>query len=180
MSALISNAYVGGVVASATSTSNLIFPIPASMNVPTNGSGAAVCEVPGSGRLNGRAFSVTIAGYCDAGASMNVTPVLYSGTSLTVGSNVVIATGTAFATGGALKFPWVVKYAFQGENISGILQFTQSQQFHGTYVAPASVTELTGINFNTTDPTMSLVFGLTFGTANAANTATLLQFDLES
>jgi len=181
MSVVISQAFSGGVVNSTTLTTNQIFPVPSSLTLATGASTAAILAIPGSARLNGKYFIVTVGGSLVASASMNVTPILYSGTSITPGSNTIIATGTAFATGGAGTFNFVCYYDFQGDNASGFLQGTQSQQFNNVFVAPTAtgVTKLTSVNFNTADPALSMVFGLTYSVAGA-NTGTLLQFVCEA
>lgn len=180
MGVIISEAYVGGLANSTTSTISQIFPLPASMNSVTTPT-ATVLRVPGSGKLNGIQFRIVISVTILASASMNVTPILYSGTSLTPGSNTIIATGTAFATGGAGTFPMRFIFDCEGDTASGFLQGTQSQQANNTFVAPTAsgVTKLTGLNFNTSDPVLSMVFGLTFATAGV-NVGTLTQFSLEA
>jgi hypothetical protein len=180
MSVVLSQAYVGGIVNNAAITTNQIFPNPASL-VTQPASQAAVLAVPGSGRLNGKYFEVWVSGIIVAAASMNVTPILYSGTSLTPGSNTIIATGTAFATGAAITTNFWCKYFLEGDSTSGFLQGTQSQQVNNVLVAPTAtgVTKLTAQNFTTIDPALNLVFGLTFSVAGA-NSATLTQFLLEA
>jgi hypothetical protein len=184
MSVVISQAYTGGVVNNTAITTNQIFPLPASM-VTAAGPGnlvAATCIIPGSGKLNGRYFYINIGATFTAGASMNVTPILYSGSSLTPGSNTIIATGTAIATGGVLTADIDFTYEGNGSTASGFLQGVQSQLCNEVFVNPTAtgVTKLTGINYTTNDPVLLVCFGLTFSVANAANTATLTQFVLEA
>jgi hypothetical protein len=184
MPAVISQAYTGGIVNNTAITTSQIFPLPTFMVTPA-GQGnlvAATLLVPGSGKLNGKYWEANICATCVAGASMNVTPILYSGSSLTPGSNTIIATGTAIATGGALTFDVMFQFQGQGSTTSGFLQGFQAQEANNTFVAPTAtgVTKLTGLNYTTNDPVLTLCFGLTFSVANAANTATLTQFVCEA
>jgi hypothetical protein len=183
MPVVISQAYTGGVVNNASIITSQIFPLPASMTTSA-GAGNLVTStllIPGSGRLSGRYFQCNICASVVASASMNVTPILYSGSSLTPGSNTIIATGTAVATGGALTFDVFFAYGGNGSTTSGFLQGYQEQEGNNTYIAPTSVgvTKLTGLNWTANDPVLTMCFGLTFSVAGA-NSATLTQFNCEA
>lgn len=183
MPVVLANAYTGGVVNNTAITTNQIFPLPAFMQTSAGAGNlvAATLLVPGSGRLNGRYFDINVTCTVVAGASMNVTPILYSGSSLTPGSNTIIATGTAVATGAALNFDLSFGFSGSGSTLSGFLQGYQFQEGNNVLVGPTAtgVTKLTGLNYTTNDPVLTLCFGVTFSVANAANTATLTQFNCE-
>lgn len=184
MGVVLAKAYVGGIVNNTAITTSQILPLPTSMST-TLGAGnlvAATLLVPGSGRLNGQYWWVNVMATFTAGASMNVTPILYSGSSLTPGSNTIIATGTAVATGGVLTADLLFSFIGSGSTASGFLQGQQAQQCNNTLVnyTATGVTKLTGLNYTANDPVLTLCFGLTFSVANASNTAQLTQFVLEA
>lgn len=183
MSVVIAQGYTGGIVNNTAITTNQIFPLPTFMQTSLGAGNlvAATLLVPGSGKINGRYWDLMVGCTVIAGASMNVTPVLYSGSSLTPGSNTIIATGTAIATGGALTFDIAFGFSGNGSTTSGFLQGYQWQEGNNTFVGPTStgVTKLTGLNWTTSDPVVTVCFGVTFSVAST-NSATLTQFVLEA
>lgn len=194
MGSLISQAYVGGVVNNTSSTSVQIFPNPSSLNtvVIPQVEGPAILPIPGSGKYNGKYFDVNVAGNVTVGGvSPTVALTLYAGTTLPTiaspGTSVGALTAASLSTGAT--YPFMLWARFEGDQTSGILQGTFATLMNGVWTAFAHTTNLTGVNFIETgtpsapvanDPCVYLTFGLTFGVANAANTATLTQFGAEA
>lgn len=136
--------------------------------------------VPGSTRFNGKKMLVRAAGFATVGGtSPTLNLVLQSGTSLTSGSNTTLATlGSAQAVTTSASYPWMLEAILEGDSTTGKLQGAFSIILNNVVSAWAALSNgLTGLNF-ATEPVFNLVIGVTFGVANAANTATLTDFSL--
>jgi len=144
---------------------------------PNNALVAAVLNVPGSGRLEQRAFSIRAAGYITTAGAYNATLSLMSGSSLTPGSNTAIATTAATAVG-TTTVPYRLDADLVFDSVSGKLFGNFKSQIGATFAAIAALTAgLTGLN-GLTEPVFQLVFAITFSTANAGNVASLGNFSL--
>jgi hypothetical protein len=194
MGSLISEAYVGGVVNNAAITTAQVFPNPSSLNtvvIPTV-EGPAILAIPGSNKVNGKYFDVHVAGnVAVGGVTPSVSLILYAGAAIPT----LAAPGTAVATLAAATlvtattYPFYMHARFEGDTASGILQGYFSTLMNGVFTAYAKTVNLTGIAFGPTgtpsnpianEPALNMCFGLTFGVANAANSAVLTQFGCEA
>jgi hypothetical protein len=172
------------------STSVLYFPrlLGSSIGVqsvaPSATSAAGQLVVPGFNELNGQLFTVRAAGNfgSDTGdASGTVTVQLYANTG-TVTSPIYtsIATTGAVVPGFASAEPWALTATMQGDTLSGLCGGSYTA-FVGGQKAGSSgqntTVALNGINFGSAVP-FGLVVGVTFGTGNSTNKASLFQFQI--
>lgn len=140
---------------------------------------AAILNVPGSKRLEQKRFNVRASGYLtSAGSATTALPTLYFGTSLTPGSNTILGAGTA-TTVNTTSCPWWMEATLLFDSISGKLQGSFSSMVNNVIVANAAIANVpTGIN-GASEPVISLVCGMTFSAASAANFAGMSEFVLE-
>lgn len=199
MASLISKAYVGGIVNNTVSTAVQIFPTPALLNTGTNPAlqvqGPAILAAPGGNKLNGQYFKIVACGIVSVGGSTPTVALnLYANIAPTVPT--LASPGTSIAALAAATLATSTTYNFrleaylEGDSSSGIVGGSFLTSMNNVFVAPAALsTKLTAVPFGPTgtppnvlpnDPCLQFVFGLTFGVANAANTATLTQFSLEA
>jgi len=173
---------VGGV-----GTTAKIFAQPANLLAPFT------LAVPSEFLLEGIQFNVKASGWVFVnGTTPTVQFNLYSGTSLTPGSDTAVSAlpGTPATLTTNAFYPFAFTATFQGDSNSGILQGAAKLMLNNVLTAEAAVTALTGIAFGTAfnaanpaatqGPAVNLVAGITFGVSNAANLAQLNQFCLEA
>jgi len=126
------------------------------------------------------------------GTSPTIIPTLQSGTSLTSTNNTTISALTSaqlFASTGA-TYPFALQIKLQGDQSSGILQVVSTTfTCNGVNSTSFTNTSLTGVKFSggsagdgfsNPEVGVSLALGLNFGVSDAANSANLYQYELES
>lgn len=123
-----------------------------------------LCQIPPGGPLEQEEFQVVGSGWFNLGTSSTVTMKLYSGNSLTPGSNTLLLTSgaiTAFAGKANWKFVARLIYDSNSGKLTGTVEFL----INNVLVAAAVVTNVvTGIN-NVNNPVASFCFSVTYGTA---------------
>lgn len=139
------------------------------------GTVALVLPIPGSSRLESDGIFVEATGWATVGGvSPTLNLVLYSGTSVTPGSNTVLATlAAAQALVTNATYDWRLKAQLYGSTKTGKISGKFSIDIDVNIGAETALTnQLTNQSF-VIEPALSLVFGITFGVANAANVAQL-------
>lgn len=124
-------------------------------------------QVPAGSVLEQEPFEIVASGFLNHGTSSTVTIKLYSGTSLTVGSDSLLGTSGAISAF-AGKANWLLRctdviYDSQSGKLNGRIEFL----VNGSFVAQANFsTTVTGINNNPALGTavLSLLLSVTFGT----------------
>lgn len=147
-----------------------IFPQKGSTLLPS------ILIVPGSSRFEQKRFVVRASGYIITAATLNVTLTLYTGTSLTPGSDVSLSASTATAQNSATA-PFSLEAYLICDSVSGKLHGTAKFLINDTVTAEAAVTAGTGFNM-ASEPAINLVLGVTFSVANAGNSAILNEFSM--
>jgi hypothetical protein len=125
------------------------------------------------------------------GTSPTIAPTLLKGNSLTYSSGNVISvlsSAQLFASTGA-TYPWALQIKLQGDTASGVVQVVSTTfACNGTASSSFTNTSLTGVSFGGTsagdgflnpEVGVTLSLGLNFGVSDAANAASLYQFELE-
>lgn len=174
-----------GAIASlgASSTAILTFglvPPPGSALTPTQ---AAVLNIQGSSRMEGKRFTVRASGRVTFGTTS--TPTInfgmYSGTSLTSTNNTLLgALGSAASQTVSTTVPFSYQADLQGDSTSGIVQGKFGMIINNIVTADAQITSnsnagLTGVNF-ASEPALQFVFAVTFGVSDVKNLAVLDEF----
>lgn len=188
-------ATVGG-----TGTTAKIFQYSASAFTPTDltAPGAVTLPIPGSGRLNGKRFTIAASGNATvAGSSPTLQIQLLA--SVNGAANVIVAQSSAQSVSGS--FPWTIAGVLQGDTLSGIVQGSFSALVNSLLNSPAVLTNgLTGVSFGTNsasgatngasypttgvsgfanpglEPPIKFQVALVFGVSNAANVGRLMEF----
>lgn len=190
-----------------TGTTAKIFPAVAA-SVPVNAAqpvvpgqlvgGPAALLIPANGSYEGQLFSVNISGTIVTGTTISPTInlVIQSGSSLTAASNTTVATFTAaFAAAVSTKYNFSLSLTLSGDSASGLVCASpklSEAQINGADQA-LTLTNLTGVSFlsgaatgqnpifngNSAPVAISLVCGVTFGVSDAANSASLMAFNIE-
>jgi hypothetical protein len=112
----------------------------------------------------GSPFDLTVSGYINTGQSTNVTLKVYSGTSFTVGSDVLLATSGAIAVN-STSAPFEIHLHMIYDSVSGKLNGYFEGVVNNTLVAKAALsTVVTGIK----DSNNPVVNFLISGTSSAA------------
>lgn len=153
---------------------------------PSATSAAGQLVVNGFSQLNAQWFKVSVAGDVLSGvadSSVTVEVALYANTAA-VG---VAPSYTKIATLGALTAPLAnTNFAFGldvdllGDTASGVVRGFQRGIFGANNIASASLTNnLSGINMGSQVP-FGLVVGVTFGSSDAGNSASLRQFQISA
>jgi hypothetical protein len=165
----------------ASSTAILTFPLIA----PPGGTvtQAAVLNVQGSSRMEGRRFTIRASGRATFGSTADPTLNLglYQGTSLTSTNNTLVgALGSAASQTISTTVPFSYEATLQGDSTSGIVQGTFGMFINNTITAASQITAnsdagLTGVNF-ASEPALQFVFAVTFGVSDAKNLAVLDEF----
>lgn len=144
----------------------------------TGGTAALVLLISGSGRFESEYIEIVACGWATVGGvspTLNVT--LYSGTSLTPGSDTILGAlgaGQSVTTGSS--YDWMIRARLFGSVKTGNVQGDFQININNTLSAVAALSnQLTGQNPNA-EPFLNLVVGITFGVANAANVAQLSRF----
>lgn len=136
-----------------TSTSEAMVPNPATPTKPL------LVQIPAGTELEQKQFQIKASGYITTGGTTNVTIKLYSGTSLTPGSNTLLGSSGAIAQNSA-SAPWFLSGDLIFDSVSGKLTGTIQFFVNGTLVASVAVSNtITGISYNN-NPVAS--FGLSF------------------
>lgn len=120
-------------------------------------------------------FDLNASGYITTGASMTVTLKLYSGTSLTVGSDTLLLTSGA-QTQNSATAPFWVAGKFVYDSVSGKLTGKIEFLINNTLVAAAVVSTVITTAKNTNNPVVAFALSATFSVANAANLLNLQNF----
>lgn len=164
--------------------------------IPTQ---ACVMNVPGTGRLEQKSFTVRASGNASTNnATTTFKPTLYiakalPGTSLVAASWTVLCTGTARVINNTTA-PWWIEAVLEFDSKGGLMGGVFDQQVNNLYDGIAAITgTLTGLNgtgmpvlqgatnVQPADPVFLVAVGGTYGVnAAAANIANLQNFVLEA
>lgn len=138
---------------------------------PQNAAVALVVPLPPN-QFEQQLFNVVATGYIATGNTTNVTLKLYSGSSLTVGSNVLLGTSGAIAQNTS-KAPFFIKAELIYDSVSGKLDGVVQIFVNHTLVASAAISNtITGVN-NANDPVANFVLSLTSSAADATHLTTI-------
>jgi hypothetical protein len=162
-------------------------------STPSSTSAVGALFLPAQNVFNGQQFNVLASGSFgnDSGdPSGTVTVQLYA-----VTGSLASPTYTALASTGAMTpFYTVQTWGINAELVgaskagaNGLLIGSYTGILRGSIVTPATVLNIvTGLDFNAGNPALQqgavlgFVVGVTFGTSDATNTASLLEFTIES
>jgi hypothetical protein len=160
---------------------------------PSSTSAVGALFLPAQNVYNGQQLSVLATGSfgSDTGdPSGTVTVKLYCVTgSLTSPTYTAIASTTGFTPTYAAAESWALTANLYGDSNSGTLGGEYSAYIQGALnnsTPKTSDAVITGLNFNTGNSALQqgtvcgFVIGVTFGTSDASNTASLFQFTIES
>lgn len=174
-------------------TTAQVFP---NLAIPTQ---ACVMNVPGTGRLDQKAFVVRASGNATTqAATTTFTPTLYIAKVLP-GSSLVVANWTVMCSGtprviNTTTAPWVIEAELQFDSVGGLMQGAFDQQVNNLYDGLAAITgRVSGLNgtglpvlqgattVQPAEPVFVLAVGGTFGVnASVGNIANLANFTLEA
>jgi len=162
-------------------------------STPSSTSAVGALFLPAQNTLNGQQISVLATGSfgSDTGdPSGTVTVKLYAVTGTLVAPiYTALASTTAFAPTFNAAESWALAGNFYGDTNSGVFGGEYSAYIQGALNNTTPKTSdniISGLNFNTGNPALSqgavlgLVVGVTFGTSDASNTASMFQFTIES
>lgn len=155
---------------------------------------ALACSVGASGKraVEGKRFRVRAEGnlYTTVGTTTAKPQLLAFAGSLPPASPLVIGSWTQLSAGGAQASPttgcpWWVEADLIMDSYSGLLSGVITQLVNNTYVAPAAITAVTGLNgtnspvgsIQPSDPVITFAVAMTFSAA-AANVANLMNFEV--
>jgi hypothetical protein len=162
-------------------------------STPSSTSPVGALLLPAQNVFQGQQFNVMASGFfgSDTGdPSGTVTVQLYA-----VTGSVASPTYTSIATTGAItpffaQEPWGLNVELVGASnngANGLLIGSYEAFIRGSVTAPTTVTNIvTGLDFNAGNPLLAqgavlgFVVGVTFGTTDATNKASLTQFTIES
>ncbi len=150
---------------------------------PSATSAAGQLVVPGNNELNGQWFNVLIGGDIVSGAadsSVTAEVALYAnvGTVTSPSYTKIATTGVQTAPLTGTSYNFALKVSMQGTTASGVVRGNQYSILGTNQNAYAALTaSLSSINFGNATP-FGLVVGVTFGTSDAANSASLNQFQI--
>lgn len=132
-------------------------------------------QIPAGSPLDGQRFECYASGSINTGVSSTATIKLYSGTSLTVGSDTILASSGAL-TAFAGKANWFMSCMMIFDSYSGKLTGTAKFVANNVLVAEVAIsTVLTGLT-NRTNPVANFLLSATFGTASATSQITVTEF----
>lgn len=179
---IVAQAPAAGVVANTAITTAQIFPL--LVNGVASSTLPAQLMIPGSSRYSGSRLKVFFSGFAAVGGTtptLNLT--LYSGTSLTPGSNTSFWAGSAQTVTTSKTYPFFAEVTLQGDTTSSASTGIQGFGIYkiGDLPATATMTDLSATSLTlayASEPAANLCCAVTFGVANAANTATLTDFYL--
>ena len=156
----------------------------------TNSTGMLL--VPGDDKLNAQQFNVRATGIIgtdtgDPSGTAAITLYFVTG-SYTAPQYFIIGEVDAFVPGFALGQSWALKAQLYGDSVSGLVGGSFESWFNGgNYDGPDnSESVISGINFNGGNSgfglgsavPFGLVVGVTFGTSDATNSASMYQFQI--
>jgi len=160
-------------------------------STPSSTSAAGSLFLPAQNVYNGQQFNVIASGSWgnDTGdPSGTVTIQLYA-----VTGTFTAPVYTSIATSGSLTAnfvgaePWGLSAELLGDSDSGVLTGAYEAYNRDAITAATVITSrITGLNFNTGNPALQqgavlgFVIGVTFGTSDASNKATMYEFSIES
>lgn len=150
-------------------------------NTKASASTACTLNMPGSRRYHGKLFRIYAAGTIFvSGTAPSGNIVLFSGGSLTTGSNTVMGTlSSAQSLASGATYPWVVEAVCEGDDTTGKIQGSYTILIDNVKKSSAALdNELTTIDFDA-EPSAQFCIGVTWGVGNANNSATMLSFTLE-
>jgi hypothetical protein len=152
---------------SVTAATEAVIPNPENVAIPF------ICPLrPNEPSLEQTLFNVVASGYITTANSTNVTVKLYSGTSLTVGSDTLLGSSGAIAQNTA-SAPWALLANLIFDSVSGKLQGSIKFWVNNTMVAEVAVSNVvTGLK-NTANPIANFLLSLT-SSAAAGGSATLI------
>jgi hypothetical protein len=134
-------------------------------------------QIPPSTNLEQTQFEGNASGYITTGAAMTVTGKLYSGTSLTVGSDQLLGT-TGAITQNSTTAPFYIKWSAIYDSVSKKLQGTFKALVNNTIVAEVAFSTVPTIVNNQNSPVATFLLSFTFSVANAANLVNLQKFSV--
>jgi hypothetical protein len=184
---IVANALPAAQVANTSITTPQIFPVAVGYPPVASSTTPALLTVAGSGRFSGARLKVVGSGWATVGgASPTLAINVYSGTSLTPGSNTSIwASATSAALTTSKTYPFFFEVTLEGDTYSaststtptGIQGFGQVKLGDLPAVPVFNDIAATNIQWNfNTEPVATLCCAVTFGVANAANVAQLNEF----
>jgi hypothetical protein len=125
-------------------------------------------QIPSGTELEQRKFIVQATGFIKTAGTANVTLKLYSGTSATPGSNMLLASSGAVAQNSA-SAPYWIEGNFVFDSVSGKLTGTVGFSINNTLVASVAVSNVvTGINYKN-NPVASFGVSGTFSAGFVGN-----------
>jgi hypothetical protein len=140
-------------------------------------SSPAVVYLPGSGKLDNKAFRVRARGKMTGGTTTNFTIALYYGTSATVGSDTLVATSAATACNSASS-NFELIWEGSTDATSKILNGRMNGRNNATAIALAAASGApTAVNPATEGN--GFVASYTFSASNAGNVVTLDELSIE-
>jgi len=111
------------------------------------------------------------------GTTPNLNVTMYSGTSLTPGSNTVLAVlGSAQTVTTTASYDWAIWVKLFGSSKTGKVQGNFQIEIDNTVSAVAALTNPLTVQSPANEPFLNIVLGITFGVANAANVAQMNRF----
>lgn len=138
-------------------------------------------NVPGSLIFNKKYFGIQANGSVTTAGAYTALPTLFAGAagaacSVTPGSNTIIKAGTARSVS-TTTAPWMFRAEFYYDSTSGLLHGQSEIATNLLYDVWATNTNaISGLTSSTAEPLVQFCIGITFGTGNIANTATLGAF----
>jgi hypothetical protein len=163
-------------------------------STPSSTSAVGSLFLPAQNTFNGQTFNIYASGSfgSDSGdPSGTVTVQLYAVTgSLASPTYTSIATTAAITPFYAIE-PWGIEVELLGASVNGangllLASYSNIKRANTTQSLTAQTTIVTGLDFNAGNPALQqgavcgFVVGVTFGTSDATNTATLNEFTVES
>lgn len=136
-------------------------------------------SIPPNSPLDGKQFELLASGWLNHGASLTATINLYSGSSLTVGSDTLLkSSGASGAFSG--KANWFLKAKLIFDSTSGKLTGTVQVVLNNVILLAEAVLANVPTGLSNTNSTgaavINFLLSITFGTGNAANQISVQEF----
>ena len=148
-----------------TGTTETVVPNPNNTTVPL------VVILPPDTANEQSALDLVATGYCKTTNATNITIKVYSGTSLTVGSDTLLGSSGALALNTA-TCSWKAKLELLYDSVSGVLAGTIEFYFNKAIVAKVTLSNfVTGLS-NTSNPVATFLISCTSSAASAGNPTT--------
>ena len=163
---------------------------------PSSTSAVGALLLPAQNVFNGQSFTINVAGSVGAESgdpSGTVHVDLYAVTGSVSSPTYTALGGTATLTPTRLQESFSLEFKLSGDTVSGFLTGQYSGIFNGAYSNTAGTTNwvilannISGLDFNVGNSALAqgavlgFVVGVTFGTSDATNTASLYQFGIKS